>query len=289
MAQLLELQRRCVRAEPVDLRPGIPRKAQEIILRSLSFEARDRYQNAKNFGDELADALLTREATVVGGGRRSLSLKKRTAAIISAIIIISLVYFGLYIGIPNGPPTPPQQSKGFNYWLMVQQMRDGKEYTTPYKSNGDDIFDAGDKFQLNVSSLNETGYVYIFSESSPVTNSVSVRLIYPKKTINNGSATLGANQTLFTEWFTFRGPSGAENFWIVWSVSPVSELESAKNQAFIHAEAGLTGENLVALKEFLTTTRDRIKVRDASYKADQECKVRSKNDLVLTLAQFKHR
>ena len=87
----------------------------------------------------------------------------------------------------------------------------------------------------------------------------------------------------------FRGPDGAVNFWIVWSVSPVNELELAKDQALARPDAELTGQSLAQLKQFLTTTKDAFKVWDASFKEGQISKVRARTDLVLTLTQFKHR
>jgi serine/threonine protein kinase len=56
--QLLEMQRSGVRVKPIDLRPGLPQAAQEIILKALSFEPQDRFQRAREFGDQLAWALI---------------------------------------------------------------------------------------------------------------------------------------------------------------------------------------------------------------------------------------
>jgi serine/threonine protein kinase len=66
--QLLEMQRSGVRVKPVDLRPGLPQQAQTIILKALSFDAKDRYQRARDFGDLLSSALLgDDEQTVLSG------------------------------------------------------------------------------------------------------------------------------------------------------------------------------------------------------------------------------
>jgi serine/threonine protein kinase len=55
--QLLEMQREGVRVKPMDLRPSLSEGAQSIILKALSFEARDRYQRTQDFGDQLGQAL----------------------------------------------------------------------------------------------------------------------------------------------------------------------------------------------------------------------------------------
>lgn len=56
--QLLEMQRAGVRIKPRELRPNLPEPAETVILKGLSFEPRDRYERAREFGDLLASALL---------------------------------------------------------------------------------------------------------------------------------------------------------------------------------------------------------------------------------------
>lgn len=55
--ELLEMQREGVRVRPKDLRPAIPERAQDVILKALAFDPRTRYQSAAEFGDALANAL----------------------------------------------------------------------------------------------------------------------------------------------------------------------------------------------------------------------------------------
>lgn len=54
---LLEMQRAGVRVKPIDLRPALTEAANNVILKALSFEPRDRYERACEFGDALAEAL----------------------------------------------------------------------------------------------------------------------------------------------------------------------------------------------------------------------------------------
>lgn len=249
------------------------RKAHKLILRGLSLEPADRPQSAKQFGEDLKKALVP-----------SIPI----AIIATAVAILSLLSFGLY-KYGNQPIVPLPASKGFDYWLIVQPMHDGREYGNSYKSNGDDdTFESGDRFQLNVRSL-ESGYLHIFNEMPPGTGNVSFRMVYPNKTTNNGSASIGGNQTFQSDWIAFGGPPGAENFWIIWSASPISELESAKNEALVHPQAGLSEPNLAKVKEFLNTTNAKVDARVTNYKTRNEATVRARNDLVLTLVQFKHR
>ena len=62
--QLLELQRSGVRVKPTDLRPSLPPAADLIILKALSFDPKDRYERARDFGDLLSSALNADDAQV---------------------------------------------------------------------------------------------------------------------------------------------------------------------------------------------------------------------------------
>jgi hypothetical protein len=166
-------------------------------------------------------------------------------------------------------------------------VQDGKDSQEPFKSNGEETFDNGDKFQLNVLTPT-TAYLYVMKEGPPGKNDVSFQMIFPNQGTNNGSASLGANQTIQTDWFTFQGSAGDENFWMVWSITPVNELESAKLEAFKHFGGGLTDPTLTAVKEFLRTKQLEHKVTVYHYKESQLAIPRGKNDLLVVLAQFKH-
>jgi serine/threonine protein kinase len=272
------------RPENLDVAPvrrGLTAKAKDVIRRGLLSRPADRYQSAKQFGDDLHSALVKPQA--------SFSWLKA----IAAVLVVSLLLFGIYEyrdklfkDRRTGQTVLPSR-KGFDYWLMVQQTRDGKPYKEPTKANGAAPLDTEDQFQLNVLSQ-ESGYLYIFHERPPEADNVSFKMIYPKKGTNDASATIGANQTFHSDWITLKPPAGSENFWIVWSVSPVNELESAKNLALTHPQAGLTDQNLISVKEFLKTMQTKIDVSVRRYEATQSAPVRANNDLVLALVEFKH-
>lgn len=285
-AHQLDLQRAGVRVKPADLRTNLSRTAQEVILRGLAFQPKARYQNAGEFGNALARALNdeTREPSRLPVLSRRMLLG---ITLFGAILLASIAgLFVLYKYRQEGAVVGPTRS--FTYWLTVQKLRDGKPYQDPFKSNGQETFESGDKFELSVSGT-DPGYLYIIDEAQPETNKSGFNLIYPGVSINNGSATLGANQSVQSESISFRGPEGSENLWIVWSVSPVTELESAKTEAFKRPGGALTGDDLVAVKEFLRLKQSEIKVRVTHYRSSQTAVVRGTGDLLVTLAQFKHR
>jgi serine/threonine protein kinase len=271
-AQLLDLQRKRKLARPTALRPGLSKKAEAIILRALSFDSNKRYRSAKRFGEELAAAL--NESSINGPSIRN------WAAVVAGVFILALLSFGIYRYMV-GPPEP-LQTKGFNYWLLVQ----GQDQQS-FKSNGDDKFNNGDKFQLNVETL-YSGYVYIFNEGPTDIGTTSFRLLYPNKA-SEGSAFVGSKQILQSQWNTFRGPAGTDNYWIVWSAQPVSELESAKEEALNHPHGALTGETLVKVNDYLKKKNEEVAATSRKMSASQEVQVRKKTDMVLDFAQFEHR
>jgi len=55
---LLEIQKAGVRVRPIDLRPSLPLAAQAAILKALSYDPSARYLRARDFGEELARALI---------------------------------------------------------------------------------------------------------------------------------------------------------------------------------------------------------------------------------------
>src|SRR5215213_4972275 len=322
-AQLLELQRNSVRVRPVDHRANLSTEAQAIILRGLSFEPTARYQDAAEFCNSLARALLKEKeignlsdperiqpavelpksgAAVVNinGEKDGRSwLRKRFTLISSLAVIVCLA--GLFFvltrdrqnkrenPLPSSTPTAtPLPTRSLVYWLEVRQPRNGKTYQNFFESNNVDVFDTGDKFRLNV-SCPEPGYVYLFNEGTPEPRNTSFTIIYPTPQINNGSASIGKNQPLQTNWNTFSGRPGTENFWIVWSTLRVSELELAKIEAFKHRDGGLTGETLDTVKKFLTTKAAEVNVKTSRDKQTQRTTLRGQGDVLVKLVELKHR
>lgn len=175
----------------------------------------------------------------------------------------------------------------FVYWLTVQRMRDRKKYEDPFQSNGQDIFDTGDKFLLNISSANP-GYLYIFNEGAPERTGNAFTLLYPTPLTNSGSATLGADQTAETGWNEFKGRPGTENLWIAWSTTTVPQLESAKTEAF-NQQGVLTGSSWDAVKAFLMAKQDESNPNISRNKDNQQTTVRGTGDVVVKLLKLQHR
>jgi serine/threonine protein kinase len=346
IAHLSDMQREGVRAKPSDLRPRLAEEAERIILKALAFDAKARYQNAAEFGDALALALMNEDETLklrrkepVGLRPTQLSVEptppesqpanqpaktlvtpfeparvhthdqsipvpvepeiqtrrwpKLAVALVFAVALAVGGYLlitkrhSLFGGGAKVNPNPVAL-RSLVYSLTVQKMRDGKPYKEPFESSGQEIFENGYKFRLNVSSP-QAGYLYVFNEGADERTGMSFTIIYPTPATNKGSAKLDANQSMQTNWNTFAGQTGTEQFWIVWSATAVSQLESAKDDAFKSKEGAVTDAAVVkTVKEFLTKHSD-PKPETTKDTTKQQTDVRGSGDLLVRLVELEHR
>lgn len=321
IAHLSVLQREGIRVRPVDLRPRLPTEAEKIILKSLTFDQRDRYADAAEFGDALERALRSdaevaplyqsprhdpaaetwQGAVEVTPAQphevthRSRVWPKLAAAFGLAFVllvggIIAALYFtsgwkNTFAGNRIDSPAPPARSLAYS--LTVQKMRAGKPYQEPFQSSGQEIFESGYKFQLNVSSP-ESGYLYVFNEgANDKTAGTSFTIIYPTPNTNQGSAWIKPGSVLATNWNEFAGQPGTENFWIIWTASPVAQLEAAKETAFTHPEGAITDAATIGnLKLFLSRHSEPETTKDT---ARQQTTVRAVGDVLVKHLELEHR
>jgi serine/threonine protein kinase len=320
--QLIEMHRAGVKVMPADLRAGLSTETQAIILRALAFDPNERYQSAGEFGERLADSLtrdpeprrahrletdsssqaadtfsnqrvetadtqkLNRSQDGLIRNERQAKAYRTSLKISGAVLAVLVVLMGgwyLYGRLRSNSAT----SHGFKYWLTVQRMRDGKKYQDPFPSAGQEAFESGYKFQLNISSP-EAGYLYLFNDGPPTESGTFFTILYPTPLTNNGVAAIGANQVVQTNWNTFAGQAGSENFWIVWSSKPVQELEAAKTEAFQHADGALTGDLPVTVRAFLKLKQTESKSRMTKDADGQLSTVRGTGDPLVREVRFQH-
>lgn len=278
LARLLDLQKKRLRVKPRRVREDLSRTAEAIILRALSFDPGARYENAKEFGDSLADALLV--SGITPNKKTWFEHLRAPLLILMGVALIAICY-----KVIDWRPKR-DLNRSFSYFLTVQRMHDAQPDQEPFKSHGEESYHKGDKFRLTVSTP-VPAFLYIFKEG-PESNGATFRMIYPRPAAK-GAASLGADQSFESEWMTFNGPAGAENFWIVWSTSAVSELESITDEVSKNSDGSLTGQTLIAVKQYLIAKKAEIDATTYNYNANKTAVVRAKRDLIVVLAQFKHR
>jgi serine/threonine protein kinase len=178
-----------------------------------------------------------------------------------------------------------QTPRAFTYWLTVQKMRDGRNYQEPFQSSGQEIFESGYKFRLHVSSP-EPGFLYVLNEGPPDEEGTSLTLIYPTPLRKNAFV---SNEPVDTNWNTFGGRAGTENLWIVWSASSISQLESAKTEAFNNPKGAVANpDSIRAVRDFLTKYSE-PKPKSTKDASANETHVLGEGDVVVKLAQLEHR
>jgi serine/threonine protein kinase len=328
--ELLGLQREGVRVNPVDLRPGLPLEAQTAILRALSFDPKDRHSSAREFGDNLAQALTLSEDTSASAPAATVVVTEMTTmpdpsadkrnpnpTIAATIPIIQptdrlvdgpqtkgnrlsmrlIVVVGLLglLGVGGtfgawhlyqkslinsrneGPPIGTERH--LNFWLTVQKMRDGKPYQDPFDSSGQEIFEDGWKFRMNLSSP-ESGFLYLLNEGPALEGATTLTLLFPNPFINSGSPQVSSDQQTQTGWMVFDKSQGTENFWLVWSANPIAELEAVKGVVNNVDKGSIKDANQAeAVRKFLSASRPTAETQKDSEKKQTNIKA-SGNQIV---------
>jgi hypothetical protein len=166
-------------------------------------------------------------------------------------------------------------------------MRDDKPYQEPFQSAGQEIFENGYKFKFNLFS-SDAGYIYLFNEGAADDGKVYFNILYPTPKRNNGSAGIAANQQIVTGENAFGGKPDTEKFWIIWTVEPLPQLESARTAAYASDGKIKDSSEEQSLRSFLQEhSADKTEItKDASNK---QTIIKSKNNLIISLLYLEHR
>ena len=145
------------------------------------------------------------------------------------VALVALVIIGAVAGIVIWKRDAIFGARGaqrsLTYSLTVQKMRDGKAYQGEFESSGQEIFENGWKFRMNLTSPQE-GYLYLLNEGPANGDTTTYDVLFPEAKTNGGSPRVVANDKLQTAWMRFDDNQGTEKFWLVWAASPVKELEA---------------------------------------------------------------
>ncbi len=161
----------------------------------------------------------------VGGSKSKVAILLGVAVLL--LLIIGGVVALLLVRFNKTAEPLPVAARSVNYGLTVQKMRDGKPYQDSFESSGQEIFENGWKFRMNIDSP-QTGYLYLLNEGPSDDNTTTYNVLFPAPSTNSGSPYLAANQKVETGWMVFDEHQGTEKFWMVWSADAVPELEAVK-------------------------------------------------------------
>jgi serine/threonine protein kinase len=307
-----------VKVPPRQLRRELPERAQKLILKALSQRPQDRFQNAAEFGEALAQSLIESRRVRprppswkeivkrLQGQARFLRLGVPVVVVILAALavvvlasVIAPVFWSGSKKLATKPTAEPREpvvastanaapapKSSLTYWLTVHKARAGQADKDPFESSGEEIFERGDGFQLNVLTA-KPGYLYVLNEGAADNGTMSFTMIHPFT--GNGSAKLDAGQPVQSGG-RFAGQAGTEQFWMVWSASSIGELEAARDSAFkIRNKGRITDEAVVSkVREFLTSfANSESEVRKDP--ANHRTVISGNSDLLVKRLELQHR
>src|SRR5262245_9591691 len=253
-AQLLELQRGGVKIMPCDLRPSLPRAAQAVILKSLSFAPEDRYASAKDFTEALARALtnapnkqqqiiersvvseIPGEALTISASnlRQDRSRRYKMALMVFAIAALGATAlawqtFSSKEGRESERRSQPTQSQvvsQLSYSLTAQRNPKLFPNKEPFSLPGEILFGVGDRVRLQINVARD-GFLYIVNQSPEQRDGLPLyNVLFPNTITNQGSAAIRAahpvqipqpSRNPEMDWFELDGEQGAETIWLIWS------------------------------------------------------------------------
>jgi hypothetical protein len=172
--------------------------------------------------------------------------------------------------------------------MTVQKMREGKPYQEPFQSSGQEIFENDYRFRLNVSTP-RSGYLYVFNEGADENGALSFTIIYPTPATKNGSAKVEANENITTNWNTFGGQSGTEQFWIIWSPSSESVLEAGRDAAFKSDKGAVADAAMVRTIRGFLTTHSNLNLQTTKDTTRKETHVSGTGEVLVKLIELEHR
>lgn len=310
--QLVEMQRAGVRVKPTDLRPALPQAVDNVILKALDYNPQKRYSSARLFADYLADAL---EEDEVSESRRVYSnaetiampramaaraRKRKYGSIAAGLVLLAVVFAGLLMWprtssktTGDQPASDPAKTSGvasrtIGYYLMVQKyLPNGKAYQDPFKATGNDILGDGWQFRVHTSSPQD-GFLYLVNEGPAAGGAVSYNLLYPTPKFNGGSARVVAGEDRDIGPYALDAHQGTERFWLVWSASPVVELEAVKSVVNSKEKGTVSDpQRAEAIRNFLDThwaTRPEVEID----RINELVNVKANSDVLVNLMELKH-
>jgi hypothetical protein len=208
-----------------------------------------------------------------------------TLVIFAAIVGVTIWYFRSSRNVEGTSPTAPERV--LNYGLTVQKMRDGQPFQEPFASSGQEIFESGWKFRMDISSP-QSGCLYLVNEGPSESGEITYNMLFPAPATNSGSPYLDANQKIQTGWMVFVEGHGTENFWIVWAAEAVPELEAVKDVVNEKDKGAIRDRDQAkAVREFLARHASPKPIVETD-RAIKKSSVKASGQVLVSLIELEH-
>jgi hypothetical protein len=217
------------------------------------------------------------------------SIGKIVGALVLLAILIGAGYFTItrWNSWFGKTKTVPAAERSLVYSLTVQKFHDKKPYDQPFETSGQEIFENGWKFQLNISSP-QPGYLYLLNEGPAANGATTYNLLFPEPKTNSGSAKVDAGNKLQTALMKFDDHQGTEKFWIVWSANSVKELDDVTGVVNSHQKGEISDVNQAkAVRDFLDKHAS-PKPEVAKDSAKKQTTVKGKGDVLVNYVELEH-
>lgn len=220
-------------APVTEVSSGAPPELHRIISRALTKDRSARYQNIKDLELDLRELARKWESGRIGHPivpegqatpRKSGSRRPQMAAagiVIALAMVFALLWWMRHsrAGTVTAPPLPARE---LTYRLHAQKLHDGKPFGEEFLATGQQVFDSNWRIRLDFTSP-QAGSLYVLDQGE--TPATEFSLFFPLPGTNNGQAQVAAGQRVATDWARFQGQAGREQFWIIWSATPLPELD----------------------------------------------------------------
>jgi tRNA A-37 threonylcarbamoyl transferase component Bud32 len=222
--------------------------------------------------------------------------RNRPMIILLALLGVALLAFAGWYGLlrksnrtsesPATAATAP--TRELSYSLTVQKMRDGKPYQDLFESSGQEIFENGWKFRLNLSSR-QNGYLYLLNEGPSAGGATTFNVLFPTPSKNSGNAYVNATEAINTGWMLFDEHQGTEKFWIISSANPVPELEAVRGVVNEKDKGTISDSNQSnAVRAFLTAHQSSSKPEVEKEKGNKQTNVRENGETLVNQIELEH-
>jgi serine/threonine protein kinase len=253
VTELVQQQASCSFRPPSELRIGVASEIDRLLRSALNPNPAKRPQTAQEFTTAFTRALaeIGQRATqvppvqplhspvtpqpvvskpLVGGGENRTKTMSKSIMVVALILLLlagGVVAWVVLAGrntqtsgepivIKEAIPSEKGPSHSFSYWLDLTRTNNGKPIDRSIRASGQEVFTNGDYFVVNFSSPQD-GYLYLINEGRNYRDATSFYY--------EGKYRIRPNTQVSSSRLGFDNKDGTEQFWFLFSNSPVDILD----------------------------------------------------------------